>query len=265
MCSANFSFSLYSKVCFLHLIRDVGTAYVFATDTVASLLNALPVEDFHSHLDGLQRMLGWFEEHWAVEVIPGYCNPMTGQCYGKPLCGWASPHMSAQSSTPVAWSTTQMLTRVVRMRKVVQRLIHINVLKELRGESNDSAPKLPSWDRLLNRDLGDPSMLNHWTLKVVLNVRMIKPFSATIPITGCVFPSQPHLFCHSAWSSQHGQDDHVQVACGAHGVGLRHGRYLKISQRWAYQCRIQNQVLVGPPPIVDQLRDSVQQDQRILP
>ena len=119
-----------------------------------------------------------------MEIIPDYCDPVTGQCYGKPLRGWASPHMTAQSSTPVAWSTAQTLTCVVRMRKVVQRLLHIDVLEELRGKSNDGVPKLASWDRLLDTDLGDPTTPDHRTLKDVLNVRMIRPFSDTIPITG---------------------------------------------------------------------------------
>ena len=166
--------------------RDVGNAYVFAADTVGSLLDALPAEDFRPHLDGLRRTLCWIEERRAVEMIPDYCDPATGQCYGRPLRGWASPHMSGErSSGPVAWSTAQALTCVARMRRAVQRLLHVDVLEELRGRSNGGVPRLASWDRLLDTDLGDPSSDGRRrTLKDVLDERMIRPFSDTIPTTG---------------------------------------------------------------------------------
>jgi hypothetical protein len=165
--------------------RDVGNAYVFATDTVGSLLDALPAEDFRPHLDGLRRTLGWIEERRAVEIVPDYCDPVTGRCYGRPLRGWASPHMSgAQSSSPVAWSTAQVLTCIVRMRRVVQRLLHVDVLEELRGKSNGGVPRLASWDRLLDTDLGDPASADRRTLKDVLDERMIRPFSDAIPTAG---------------------------------------------------------------------------------
>jgi len=160
---------------------DVGNAFVFATDTVGSLLDALPAEEFRPHLDQLNNLLGWIEQHEAVEIIPDYCDPFTSQCYGKPLRGWASPHMTAQSSSPVAWSTAQTLTCVMRMRKVVQRLLHIDVLEEFGGKTNNGVPKLASWDRLLDTDLGDP-MTGCRTLKDVLDERMVRPFSDTIPL-----------------------------------------------------------------------------------
>lgn len=162
--------------------QDVGNAYVFKCDTVGSLLGALPAEDFRPHLDGLQKLLGWIEQHQAVDIIPDYCDPITGQCYGKPLRGWASPHMTGRSSSPVAWSTAQTLTCVMRMRKVAQRLLHIDVLQEFGGKTNNGIPQLASWDRLLNTDLGNPT--DHRTLKDVLDERMIRPFSDTISLTG---------------------------------------------------------------------------------
>ncbi|KAL3823170.1 hypothetical protein ACHAXA_010054 [Cyclostephanos tholiformis] len=161
--------------------RDVGNAYVFAADTVGSLLDALPAEDFRPHLEGLLRLLDWIEERRAYEVIPDYCDTVSGQCYGRPLRGWASPHMSgSKSSSPVAWSTAQVLTCVSRMRKVVRRLLHVDVLEEFRGKSNQGAPRLSSWDRLLDTDLGDPNGSDHRTLKDVLEQRMIRPFSDAI-------------------------------------------------------------------------------------
>lgn len=168
---------------FWRMGTDVGNAYVFVADTVGSLLGALPAEDFRPHLDGLQRMLGWIEQHQAVDIIPDYCDPITLQCYGKPLRGWVSPHMTAQSSSPVAWSTAQTLTCIMRMRKVAQRLLHVDVLEEFGGKTNHGIEKIASWDRLLNTDLGDPT-IEHRTLKDVLDERMIRPFSDTIPLTG---------------------------------------------------------------------------------
>ena len=158
--------------------RDVGNAFVFMADTVGSLLGTLPAEDFRPHLAGLDRLLGWIEQHQRVEIIPDYCDPETGQCYGKPLRGWASPHMTSESSSPVAWLTAQALTCIIRMQNVVQRLLHIDVLEEFGGKTNGGVPKLASWDRLLDTDLGDPA--DGITLKDVLNERMVFPFSDTI-------------------------------------------------------------------------------------
>ena len=166
---------------FRRIGRDVGNAFVFAADTVGSLLGALPAEDFRPHLEGLNRLLGWIEQHEAVEIIPDYCDPITSQCYGKPLRGWASPQMT-QSSSPAAWSTAQTLTCVLRMNKVFQRLQHIDVLEEFGGTTNNGIPTLASWDRLLDTDLGDPS--NCRTLKSVLTERMVTPFSDTMTVSG---------------------------------------------------------------------------------
>lgn len=72
----------------------------------------------------------------------------------------------------------------------------MDVLEEFRGKSNNGVPKLVSWDRLLDTDLGDPTALDHRTLKDVLHERMIRPFSDTtlalrgslcIPKVGCSY------------------------------------------------------------------------------
>lgn len=172
--------------------RDVGNAFVFGADTVGTLLDALPAEDFRPHLDGLERLLSWMEQHKEVEIIPDYCDPTTGQCYGKPLQGWNSPHMtSTQSFGPAAWSTAQTITCIMRMKKIVQRLLHVDVLEEFRGTSNNGIIKLQSWDRLLDTDLGDPQSEGCRTLKDVLNERMIQPFSktSTLPTFGAAYSS----------------------------------------------------------------------------
>lgn len=123
-----------------------------------------------------------------MEFISDYCDPETTQCYGKPLRGWASPHMTSQAASPLAWSTAQTLTCVMRMRKVVKRLMHIDVLEEFGGITNKRAINLASWDRLLDTDLGDPTK-DQRTLKDVLNERMIQPFiSDATPGSICSVP-----------------------------------------------------------------------------
>jgi hypothetical protein len=133
-----------------------------------------PPEEFRPHLEGLNRLLGWIEQHQSVEFISDYCDVETSQCYGKPLRGWASPHITTQS-TPLAWSTAQVLSCTMRMRKVIQRLLHVDVLEEFKGFTNKGVPNIASWERLLDTDLGDPAS-DHRTLKDVLDERMIQPF-----------------------------------------------------------------------------------------
>ena len=172
--------------------RDVGNAFVFGADTVGNLLHLLPAEDFRPHLLGLERLLSWMEQHKEIEIIADYCDPISGQCYGKPLQGWNSPHMtSTKSAGPAAWSTAQTITCIMRMRKVVQRLLHVDVLEEFHGVSNNGMIKVQSWDRLLNTDLGDPSTTGCRTLKDVLNERMIQPFSdkSALPTFGAAYSS----------------------------------------------------------------------------
>lgn len=164
--------------------RDVGNAYVFEADTVSGLLGALPPEDFRAHLGGLGRWLTWMEEHRSEEVVSDYCDPVTGQCYGKPLRGWASPHMAVPSSGPVAWSTAQALSCVLRMRGTVRRLLHVDVLEEFGGKSNGGAPRYAAWDGLLDTDLGDPAAEHCRTLKDVLEERMVRPFTDPVSLTG---------------------------------------------------------------------------------
>lgn len=73
--------------------RNVGNAYVFGLDALGSLLEALPPEDFRPYLLNLQRTLNWIELIQDVEVIADYCDPDTGECYGKTLRGWTSPNL----------------------------------------------------------------------------------------------------------------------------------------------------------------------------
>lgn len=81
----------------------------------------------------------------------------------------------------------------MRMQKTLQRLLHIDVLEEFGGITNNGMPNLLSWDRLLDTDLGSPKN-NPRTLKDVLNERMIRPFqnlddSCTLPKFGAAYSS----------------------------------------------------------------------------
>jgi len=100
--------------------RNVGNAFVFALDTLGSLLIALPAESFRPHMDKLERTLSWIETHQLVEVVSDFCDPQSGQCYGRAVRGWASPHLQSSKSDggPRAWSTVQTLMCVGRLRKV---------------------------------------------------------------------------------------------------------------------------------------------------
>lgn len=156
--------------------RNVGNAFVFALDTLGSLLSVLPAESFRPYLKQLENSLVWIESHQTVEVIADYCDAESGQCYGRPLRGWSSPHLSPDSS-PQAWCTAQALVCVSLMRRQTRYLMNQDVLNEFNGVlySNDG-PVNSSWDRLLDSDLGDCGNGRCRTLKDVLSERVIDPF-----------------------------------------------------------------------------------------
>lgn len=63
--------------------RNVGNAFVFIVDTVSALLENLPSSMFRNHIDKLEKLLHWIEDHQKVEVIVEACDAMDGKCYGK--------------------------------------------------------------------------------------------------------------------------------------------------------------------------------------
>jgi hypothetical protein len=60
--------------------RNIGNAYVFVIDTLGSLLEILPAEDFRPHLRELEHTLGWIESEQTVEIVSDYCDAESGQC-----------------------------------------------------------------------------------------------------------------------------------------------------------------------------------------
>jgi hypothetical protein len=159
---------------------NVGNAFVFGLDTLGALLHKLPAEDFRPHLQELQRALVWIEQHQTVVVIADYCDTESGQCYGKPLRGWASPHLNPDT-TPQAWSTAQTLTCISRMKRCIRALMHNDVLAEFQGFAYSTEGRMPAnWNRLLDSDLGDCGTDSCRTLKEVLQERVLEPFDSSV-------------------------------------------------------------------------------------
>jgi hypothetical protein len=159
---------------------NVGNAFVFGLDTLGALLHKLPAEDFRPHLRELQRALVWIEQHQTVVVIADYCDAESGQCYGKPLRGWASPHLNPDT-TPQAWSTAQTLTCISRMKRTIRSLMHNDVLAEFQGFTYSTEGRMPAnWNRLLDSDLGNCGTDSCRTLKEVLQERVLEPFDSSV-------------------------------------------------------------------------------------
>ena len=159
--------------------RNMGNAFVFSVNTVGSLLCLLSPEDFRPHLAALERTLSWIENHQVVEVITSYCDPVSGQCYGRPLRGWSSPH--SPDSSPQAWPTAQVLKCAAWMRTTIRQLIHNDVIDEFHGiRFSELGVQPKGWDRLLDSDLGILTEGKPRTLKSVLEERVITPFAASM-------------------------------------------------------------------------------------
>ena len=172
--------------------RNVGNAFVFSVDTVGSLLTLLPAEYFRPHLHSLERTLEWITSHQTLEVIPDYCDPESGECYGKALRGWSSPHLRPDSG-PSAWSTAQVLSCVSLLKTTIQELMHKDVLEEFNGIAfSEKGIRPESWDRLLDTDLG--SAVQNRTIKSVLEERVITPFASSIyaPSYGAAYSAILH-------------------------------------------------------------------------
>ena len=156
----------------------MGNSFVFPVNTVGSLLCALPAEYFRPHLAALENTLSWIETHPTREMVTTYTDPETGQCYGKTLRGWRSPHLDRDDG-PRAWSTAQTLKCITWLKIRIQQLMHNDVLEEFHGVRYSEHGIQPNaWDQLLDSDLGDTSQQTECpTLKSVLKERIILPFS----------------------------------------------------------------------------------------
>lgn len=167
--------------------RNVGNAYVFGIDSLSSLLELLPPENFRPYLSNLNQALEWLESNQDVEIVADYCDPETGQCFGKALRGWTSPYISPPTG-PNAWATAQSVTCLARMRRIVRQLLHNDVLKEFRGKKI-AGPDSKAWNRLLDSDVGIPGSSSCRTIKSILEERVILPFSDSVstPSVGAAY------------------------------------------------------------------------------
>ncbi len=167
--------------------RNVGNAYVYGVEALASILDVLGssgpsgngnAEVFRPYLRNLEHTLDWIERNIDIEttVIAEECNVDTGRCYGRALRGWSSPHLSP-SVGPNAWSTAQTVKCLARMRRIVRELMHNDVLEEFGGISISSKnmDRNAAWDRLLDSDLGGGTP-DCRTIKSVLEERVVDPF-----------------------------------------------------------------------------------------
>lgn len=165
--------------------RNVGNAFVFSVDTLGSLMERIPAEEFRPYLPQLEKTLTWIEQHQTVEyamatVEPDESSYHVGSVDGKPLRGWASPHLSPDMS-PQAWSTAQTLTCVSRMRKHIRAIMNTANLHRFNGVAYSAeGPVDTFWDRLLDSDLGNCGSDRCRTLKEVLEERMIVPFQTSV-------------------------------------------------------------------------------------
>ena len=149
---------------------DVGNAFVFAPDTVATILALpLPTSLFRPHLAHIERMTGWLERN--------------------DVGGWRSNHLEA-GGVPLAWSTAQGFRCVAASLGVVRELLNEQVLAEFGGRPARPADDAP-FRRLLDSDLPGRS------LKDVIMDRIIAPRRPTVdpvaapPLHSAVFFGPP--------------------------------------------------------------------------
>ena len=121
--------------------NNVGNAFVFTPDLLASLLEVLPAKYFRPHLAKVRGHVAWLEEHVVSEVLPS----------GAKLNGWRSNHLPPEGG-PLGWSTAQAVRCIGRMHDLTRDLLVADVLSEL-GGTPGAAPDSSAWSRLLDSDL----------------------------------------------------------------------------------------------------------------
>ena len=120
---------------------DVGNAFVFSPDLLASLIEVMPASAFLPHLPSISAHLAWLEDHVIEEVLPS----------GALLRGWRSNHLPPEGG-PLGWCTAQALRCIARLRSLSRQLIITDVLGALGGRVA-SPPDPSAWERLLDSDL----------------------------------------------------------------------------------------------------------------
>ena len=149
--------------------NNVGNAYVFTPDLLASLIEVIPAAQFRPHITKIEEHVAWLNEHVVTETLPT----------GNTLRGWRSNHLPPEGG-PLGWATAQALRCIARIHTLSRELLVADVLSELGGRLADS-PDPSAWARLLDSDLPPSSESTPgWsaTLKATIEDSMIEPLSA---------------------------------------------------------------------------------------
>ena len=148
--------------------NNVGNAFVFTPDLLASLLEVMPSHYFRPHLPKIQEHVRWLEEHVASEHLPN----------GAFLTGWRTNHLPPEGG-PLGWCTAQAVRCISRLSTLSRELLVADVLADL-GGTQAAAPDPSAWARLLDSDLPPAEGMEEsgGTLKAVIEERMIGPLSS---------------------------------------------------------------------------------------
>lgn len=156
--------------------NDVGNAFVFAPDMLATLLESLPADAFRPHMWAVARHVAWLQQNQVYELMspePQLDGEAADELGAPPteLRGWRSDHLPPGG--PLAWSTAQAVRCLARVHVLTRALINADVLASLGGRGS-ARPAAAAWDRLLDSDL----VSHGTTLKQVLDQRMLTPLAA---------------------------------------------------------------------------------------
>ncbi len=162
--------------------NDVGNAFVFAPDMLATLLESLPVDLFRPHVRAIGRHAEWLRQNQVHELVAdperyGGILPSAAVSFPAELRGWRSNHLPPGG--PLAWSTAQAVRCLARISGLTRQLINADVLAALGGRG-PARPDAAAWDRLLDSDLSaaEGAEGDSTTLKATLEQRMLEPLAA---------------------------------------------------------------------------------------
>ena len=165
-----------------HQGNNVGNAFCFSPDMLASMVEVLSPDLFRPHLGSISAHVTWLEEHVLEEALASGAN----------LRGWRSNHLPPEGG-PLGWCTAQALRCASRLHELTRSLLCADVLADLGGTRAQPADA-SAWARLLDSDLlptgggGTGSegavlgavsgAVSGSTLKTTLEQRMIEPLAA---------------------------------------------------------------------------------------
>ena len=165
-----------------HQGNNVGNAFCFSPDMLASMIEILSPDLFRPHLGSISAHVTWLEEHVLEEALAS----------GAMLRGWRSNHLPPEGG-PLGWCTAQALRCASRLHELTRSLLCADVLADLGGTRAQPADA-SAWARLLDSDLlptggggagsegavlgAVSGAVSGSTLKTTLEQRMIEPLAA---------------------------------------------------------------------------------------